>query len=130
MFKNYIYAAMAGLAIGFFTIYIFPTEFELFLWPVLIVAIVYFTAMTQKTSPFWAGFWYALVVAVSITITHLILIKDYLLSHPEEKQRINNYDPDLAPQLALLMVAPVYWLIFGALSGLLAILWTKVQKDN
>ena len=130
MFKNYLYAALAGIAIGLFTIYILPAEFELFLWPMLIVAIGYFAAKAPIKGIFWSGFWYGLVVGISITLTHLSLTNDYLLSHPEEKLQINNYDPGLAPQLALLMAAPVYWLILGALAGLLSILWTKVKKSD
>lgn len=128
MFKNYLYAALAGIVIGLFTTYLLPAEFELFLWALLIVAIGYFAAKAPIKGVFWNGFWYALVVGLSITLTHLARTNDFLLSHPEEKSQINNYDPGLAPQLALLMAAPVYWMVFGALSGLLAILWTKVKK--
>lgn len=130
MYKNFLYAVMAGIAIGLFTIYVLPAEFELFLWPMLVVAIGYFAAKTTDKSYFWIGFWYALAVGISITLTHLVLNSDYLSGHPMEKQQINNYDPGLAPQLALLMAAPVYWLILGALSGLLTILWTKVNKTD
>jgi hypothetical protein len=130
MFNNYLYAALAGIATGLFTIYVLPAEFELFLWPMLIVAIGYFAAKTNSKQPFWKGFWYSLVVGVSITLTHLVLTTDYLLSHPAEKQQIINYDPGLAPQLVLLMSAPIYWLVLGGLSGLLSILWTKVKKTD
>ena len=128
MFRNYLYAIVAGIAIGLFTIYVLPAEFELFLWPMLIVAIGYFTAKINTPKLFWTGFWHGVIVGLSITVTHLVLTSDYLFSHPGEKQQINNYDPGLAPQLALLMQAPIYWLVLGGLSGLLTILWTKVQK--
>lgn len=130
MYKNYVYAALAGIAIGLFTIYILPAEFEIFLWPMLIVTIGYFAAKAPTIGIFWSGFWYALVTGVSITLTHLVLIDDYLAGHPQEKHQINNYDPGLAPQFALLMEAPVYWLILAALSGLLTVLWTKVRKTD
>ena len=130
MFKNYLYAIVAGIAIGLFTIYVLPAEFELFLWPMLIVAIGYFTAKIPSKILFWTGFQHGLVVGISITLTHLILTSDYLSSHPAEKQQITNYDPSLAPQWAMLMQAPIYWLVLGGLSGLLTILWTKVQKSD
>ena len=130
MFRNYLYAIVAGMAIGLFTIYVLPADFELFLWPMLIVAIGYFTAKINTKKPFWPGFWYGVVVGISITLTHLVLTSDYLSSHPAEKQQITNYDPGLAPQWAMLMQAPIYWLVLGGLSGLLTILWTKVQKSE
>lgn len=130
MYKNFLYAIVAGVAIGLFTIYVLPPEFELFLWPMMIVAIGYFGAKANSKSHFWTGFWYALAIGISITLTHLSLISDYLSSHPAEKHQIINYDPGLAPQLVLLMAAPIYWLILGGLSGLMTILWTKVNKAN
>jgi len=130
MFKRYLYASLAGISIGLVTIYVLPAEFELFLWPVLIVVIGYFAARTADQGLFWLGFRDALAVGISISFTHLVLTRDYLLSHPEEKQHIEDYDRNLAPQLVLLMSAPVYWLILGALSGLLAILWAKVNNAD
>lgn len=127
MLKRYLYASVAGISIGLVTIYVLSAEFELFLWPVLVVVIGYFAAKELSKKPFWTGFRYAMIVGISISFTHLILTSDYLLSHPEEKQHIEDYDRNLAPQLVLLMSAPVYWLILGALSGLLTVLWTKVN---
>ncbi|MFD2520003.1 hypothetical protein [Emticicia soli] len=130
MLKRYLYASVAGISIGLVTIYVLPAEFELFLWPVLIVVIGYFAARTADQGLFWLGFRYAIVVGISISFTHLILTNDYFLSHPEEKQHIEDYNRSLAPQLVLLMWAPVYWLILGALSGLLTVLWSKVNKAD
>jgi hypothetical protein len=128
MYKNYLYAVVAGIATGLFTIYVLPAEFELFLWAMLIVAVGYFVAKAHTKSHFMAGFRYGLVVGISVTLTHIVLTSDYLLNHPAEAHQIQGYHPDLAPQLALLMTAPVYWLILGALSGLMTILWTKVSQ--
>lgn len=127
MYRSYLQAALAGLAIRLFTIYVLPAELELLLWSLLIVAIGYFTARAPLKNIFRRRFWHAVIIGISITLTHLILTNDYLRSHPEAKAQINNYAPGLAPQLVLLMAAPVYWLILGALSGLLAILWAKVR---
>jgi hypothetical protein len=129
MFKNYLYAIMAGIATGLFTIYLLPAEFELFIWPMLIVAIGYFTAKIKVKNLFIPGFRYGVTVGISITLTHILLTSDYLLSHPAEKHQLESYSPDLTPQFALLIAAPVYWVILGALSGLLAILWAKANKQ-
>jgi len=96
----------------------------------MIVAIGYFGAKANIKSHFRTGFRYALAVGISITLTHLSLTSAYLSSHPAEKHQISNSYPDLAPQLVLLMAAPIYWLILGGLSGLMTILWTKVNKAN
>lgn len=130
MLKRYLYASVAGISIGLVTIYVLPAEFELFLWPVLIVVIGYFAARIADQGLFWIGFKYAIVIGMSITFTHLILTSDYLMSHPEAKQHVEDYNRSLAPQLVLLMSAPVYWLVLGALSGLLAVLWSKVNKAD
>jgi hypothetical protein len=130
MYKNYLYAIMAGIAIGLFTIYVLPAEFELFLWPMLIVAIGYFAAKAHTKNHFWTGFRYALALGISITVTHLVLTADYLSNHPAEAHQLNSYNSHLAPQLLLLLTAPIYWLILGALSGLMTILWTKVNKSG
>lgn len=130
MYKNYLYAIVAGIAIGLFTIYVLVAEFELFLWPVLIVSIGYFAAKADTKKHFWTGFWYALVLSLSITLTHLILTKDYLENHLAEKQQINARNPSIVPQLVLLIDAPIYWLMLGVLSGLMTVLWTKVNKSQ
>ncbi len=120
---------LSGIAIGIITIYVLPDKLEFFLWPMLMITIGVAIANLYQRGLFQKGFWHGVVVGIGITLTHITLTADYLLSHEEEKEKIEEFS-EVAPQLLLLTVAPVYWLMLGGLSGLMAFLWHRSKKNN
>jgi hypothetical protein len=125
---NWIIIIIAGITVGILTIYFIPAQWEILVWILLILMIGLYTGRKHTNKIFTNAFRNAFVMGITITMTHLKFIDDYFLSHPEELLLIENTFGNFSKTMILLMIAPVYWVILGVLSGLVALLLKKTLK--
>ena len=126
--KLVIGCVLLGVALGLITIYVLTGPWEILLWAVLVGSIGFVVAKSHNTRVFLNGFWYAVLAGVCVTLTHITLIEDYLATHYDEKELIENMGLTASHRLTLLGIAPIYWMILGLLSGFSSIVWKKMRK--
>ncbi|NBA86273.1 hypothetical protein GVN16_10900 [Emticicia sp. CRIBPO] len=112
-----------GVLSGVATIFWLPSGREWLLWMVLVLFTGLFVSKNCFQNYFAGGFYFAVILGMAITATHLMFLKEYLQTHHEEAQWMKNH---YSPYLTLLLTAPLYWLVLGFFSGLSAMGWKKV----
>lgn len=126
-FFPWLVVLITGVTTGMLTIYFIPAQWEILIWLLLVAGIGFFTSRRHDQSLFKHGFRYAFMMGIMITMTHLKFMEDYLLSHPEERLLMETIFEDTSKIIALLLIAPVYWVILGILSGLTSLLWERLR---
>lgn len=108
--------ALAGIA----TLYIVPAKSEIFVW----LALVIVTALASLPFPSRRKFLFSMIFGVvsgmTVTLVHLMLFGRYVETHGEETAAMAEFFHFKSPILPVLIMAPIYWLILGAFTGLLA----------
>jgi hypothetical protein len=118
---------LIGILAGLITIYILPSKYEILLWIALIILSGVITQKNCITRPFRNGFLLAVIIGIAITFTHIFLVNDYLSSHPDEIQQIDELKIGASYRLTLLAIAPGYWIILGLLTGLWTLSLAKLK---
>ena len=126
--KLVIGCALAGVVLGLTTIYVVAGSWEILLWVLVAGSIGFVVAKSHNTRVFLNGFWFAVLTGVCIRLTHIALIADYLATHLDEKEVVENMGLTGSHRLILLALAPIYWMILGLFSGLSSIGWQKLRK--
>jgi hypothetical protein len=126
--KLVIGCVLSGVVLGLTTIYVLTGPWEILLWALLAGSIGFVVAKSHRTRVFLNGFWYAVLAGVCSTLTHITLIGDYLATHHDEKELMENMGLTASHRLTLLGIAPIYWMSLGLLSGLSSIVWLKIRK--
>lgn len=119
---------LLGIVVGITTVFLVPVQFEIVVWLILIIGIGKACSRLFTESLFSKSFMLAALVGISITFTHLIFLDSYLDSHQEEMvtlDQIKIYDSYIA---TFLMIAPVYWLVLGSLSGACSLAFRRFGK--
>ncbi|OJJ13980.1 hypothetical protein BKI52_44750 [marine bacterium AO1-C] len=112
---------IVGIIAGLLTIFVIAARFEIFVWLTIIVGLALYANAFFQASLFKHAFLYAFITGVTITATHLTFLGAYLKSHPEEQQTLTKLGIS-SNYLGLLLIAPIYWLVLGLLTGGLALL--------
>ena len=121
---------LSGMVLGLTTIYVLTGPWEVLLWALLVGSIGFVVAKSHSTRAFLNGFWYAVLAGICITLTHIAFIGDYLATHQDEKELMENMGLTGSLRLTLLGIAPIYWMILGLFSGLSSVVWQKMQKKG
>lgn len=121
-------AVGSGIIAGLVSIYIVPSQVEIGLWLILIIALGAVTQRYLKEKLFLRSFLYGGITGMFVTLMHVLLITDYLASHAQEALAMEEYGFG-SDRLTLLVFAPVYWIMLGLLTGLAAITWRKFRAD-
>lgn len=119
-----------GILAGLVTIYAIPAKYELLLWIVLIIAGGAIAHKNFENHPFRNGFLFAVIIGLSITLTHIVFVNDYLSSHKDELQQIEKIKIANSYRLTLLVLAPIYWAVLGLLTGLCTLLWKRLKTNH
>jgi len=122
--------ALSGMVLGLTTIYVLAGPWEILLWAFVAGSIGFLVVAKNHTRVFLNGFWYAVLTGICITLTHIVLIEDYLATHYDEKELMENMGLGGSHRLTLLAIAPIYWMILGLLSGLSSIVWLKMRRKS
>src|SRR6185436_8797882 len=120
-YKKYLVPIPLGFLTGLLTLFVVPSVFELWLW----LALIFSMALLAKRNfeydrLFRRSFLFAVVTGICITLTHLIFIDKYLAGHAAEMEWMNKLDVLNSTRLSLLVIAPVYWVALGFLTGIIA----------
>ncbi|GEM_PF-4909071 len=118
-----------GVAAGLLTALVIPVDFEILVWFVVIVVIAWLMINTGMVQLFKQAFIHAAITGMGITATHLTFLNAYLASHPEEKEMLSNWGIS-SDYLGLLMIAPIYWMILGLLTGAVALLLIRFTSKT
>ncbi len=126
-FRKYLISVIVGVNTGLITLFLIPSQYEVFVWLVLIIVlgVIYSKIFQQRL--FRYAFTFSVLVGIVITTVHLSFLDIYLENHQEEMATLENIKIYNSYRLTLLMIAPVYWLILGILSGFSALFFKKVQ---
>ena len=118
-----------GIVAGLITIYILSADFEPFLWITLAVAAA---AIAQRNNrpAFRSGFLIAVIIGAAVTLTHILLLDDYRSNHRHEMREIEKIKIADSYSVTLLAMAPIYWVLFGLVTGLVSLLWTRVRRRS
>jgi uncharacterized membrane protein YeaQ/YmgE (transglycosylase-associated protein family) len=119
-FKQIILVILIGIVCGLITTFVVHSQYELLIWFVLIALIGVLGKKFYPDKTFSKTFVFALLVGIVITSTHLTFVKDYLLNHQEETETLNKIRIFNSDRLTLFVIAPVYWIVLGILSGFTA----------
>jgi len=112
---------MVGILAGLLTVFVVAAKYEMLVWLALIVGLALYAHSFFQGPLFKQAFLYALITGAAITATHLAFLSAYLKSHPDEQQMFSKMGVS-SSYLGLLLIAPIYWLILGLLTGGLALL--------
>ena len=116
-----------GTVSGLLTVFIIPAEFEILIWITIIVLIALYSVKSFGTQLFKKTFFNASLTGVVITSIHLIFLNDYLVSHLDEQELLDSFGIH-SDRIGLLMIAPIYWILLGLLTGSLALLLQRFGK--
>jgi len=117
---------VVGIIAGLLTVFVIAAKYEVLVWIVLIIGLALYAHSFFHTALFKQTFLYALISGVAITATHLTFLNAYLKGHPDEQQTLAKMGIT-SDYLGLLLIAPIYWLILGLLTGGLALLIQRLS---
>lgn len=127
-YKKQLTAIPIGVFAGLITIYAIPGRFEILIWLILIVGTGWLGNKYYSGKLLGKTFVFAVLTGISVTLTHITFVNDYLLSHPEETEMLSEIRLLNSDRLTLLMIAPIYWLVLGLLSGFAAIGIRRIRQ--
>lgn len=119
--------AIAGITAGLLSIYVVPAFIEIALWLLLVIVLGAVVERYQANHLFLKSCLYGAIAGMLITLVHVLLLADYLESHPDEAIALEDLGLG-SDQLSLLAMAPVYWIMLGLLTGLSAIVWRRIKR--
>ena len=121
-------ALLLGFVAGLITLFIIPSEFEIFVWLFLILLISIYSQYQFEKSKYKKTFIISVLTGIVIMLTHLYFINQYLLTHREEIQTLDKILINNSYRLTLLIMAPIYWIILGSLTVLMNLVIEKLMR--
>ncbi|MEM8968193.1 MAG: hypothetical protein AAGE93_17375, partial [Bacteroidota bacterium] len=97
-------------------------------WAILIITIVGLCIKFFHQKLFWETFLFSITTGATVTGTHLLFIEAYLESHQAEIIMLDAIKILDSYALTLLLIAPIYWLVLGLFSGLLANMFVALNR--
>jgi hypothetical protein len=124
--------SLFGLAMGFATVSLIPTNLEPFCWLIIFIISAIAIAKYAPGRFFLHGFMVSIVNSVWITAAHCAMFYAYIASHPEYVQAINGLPPDLAlhPRRMMVPIGIISGIIFGIVLGLVAWIAGKIMNRS
>jgi len=122
----FVIALFFGVGAGLTTLFLIQNQFEIFVWLLLIVIISIYSYYQFRSQKYRMTFIISVITGMTITLTHLCFVKQYLITHPNEIQTLDKILISNSYRLTLLMIAPAYWIILGILTLLMTVITEKV----
>ncbi|GAB4341016.1 MAG: hypothetical protein OHK0038_20640 [Flammeovirgaceae bacterium] len=127
---SYIITLIFGITAGLTTLFIIPSQFEVAVWMLLVLFLGILAHYQFDRNPFRNAFVIAIFAGITITTTHLYFIKHYLMTHQEEIETLDKILIKNSYRLTLLMIAPIYWIILGFLTGVSTLALRKTLRTR
>jgi phage shock protein PspC (stress-responsive transcriptional regulator) len=125
---SYIIALTFGVTAGLTTLFVIPSQFEIAVWVLLTLFLGILSHYQFDKYKFRNAFVIAIFAGIAITLTHLYFIKQYLMTHQEEIETLDKILIKGSYRLTLLIIAPIYWIVLGALTGLTNLILGKILR--
>jgi hypothetical protein len=124
--------SLFGLIMAFATISLIPEKVEPIFWLVIFAFCAWVIAKACSGKYFLHGFLVSIVNSVWITIAHILFRATYLAHHPQVASMSAAMPPPLAthPRLAMVIMAPVFGILFGIINGLFALVASKIVNKS
>ncbi|TSD63885.1 hypothetical protein FFF34_015065 [Inquilinus sp. KBS0705] len=117
-----------GLIMAFGTISLIPQNVEPAFWLFIFIFCAIVIARVCPGKYFLHGFLLSLLNSVWITTIHMWFYPSYAAHHPDVAAMSNNMGAYLSthPRVAMLVMAPVFGVVFGLLQGTFAFIASKI----
>jgi hypothetical protein len=120
--------SLFGLAMGFATVFVIPSNIEPAFWLVILLVCAYAIAKKCATGHFVHGLLLGLANSVWITSAHILLFDRYLAGHSREAEMMTRMPMPDSPRLMMALTGPIVGLISGVILGLFAFVAGKLIK--
>ena len=120
--------SLFGLAMGIATVYWIPAGVELVVWFTIFDICAYLIVKRAGGRFFLHGFLLGLIDGVWITSIQILLVKPYLINHPEEAAMISTMPLADSPRLVMLITGVVVALTTAVTLGIFASVASKFVK--
>ena len=128
--KLILQLSLFGLAMAVATISLIPQNAEPIFWLIIFIICAYIIAKKSVKNPFLHGFLVSIVNSVWITAAHAIMFDSYTANHPDMLKMGANMPMADHPQMAMIVMGPVFGVIFGLILGLFSFVASKVIKKK
>jgi len=122
--------SLFGLIMAIATISLIPENVEPVFWLVIFAFGAFVIAKACSGRYFLHGFLVSIVNSVWITAAHIIFRESYLAHHPQIASMNAGMPPFFTthPQLAMVIMGPVFGALFGIINGLFALVASNIVK--
>jgi uncharacterized membrane protein len=123
--KLIIQLSVFGLIMAFASVSLISTKMEPPFW---LMAFIFSAFVIAKVAPgkyFLHGFLVAMVNSIWITLVHLYFYNSYAANHQDIMPMYGAH-----PRRMMLLLGPVFGVMFGIILGLFALIASKVVKKN
>ncbi|OOQ58511.1 hypothetical protein [Mucilaginibacter pedocola] len=124
--KLILQLSLFGLIMAFGTISLIPEPIEPFFWVVIFIFSAVVIAKACPAKHFWHGFLLSLFNSVWITLVHVYFYDKYLPHHPN----MSGFEIGTHPRVMMILMAPLFGIIFGLIQGAFAYIASKLFKPN
>ena len=126
--KLIIQLSVFGLIMALGTISLIPEKIEPAFWLVIFIFCAVVIAKGCTGRYFLHGFVLSLFNSVWITAVHVIAYRSYAAHHPDIATMTDSMGAYLSthPRVAMILMAPVFGIVFGLFQGLFAFIASKV----
>jgi hypothetical protein len=119
-----------GLAMAFATLSWIPAKIEPAFWLVIFVLCAWLIAKNAPGKFFLHGFLVSIVNSVWITAAHVAFFGTYIVNHPEMKEMSTKMPLSDHPRRMMLLMGPVFGVLFGLILGVFALVASKMVKNR
>ena len=120
--------SLFGLAMGIATAYVIPSNIEPLFWLAIFLYCAYAIAKFAGGKNFLHGFLLGIANSVWITGAHVLLSEKYLAGHAQEAAAMQHGPLAAHPREMMLVLGPLFGIVFGVVIGLLALAAGKMVK--
>ena len=120
--------SLFGLAMAVATVFWIPSKIEPVFWLAIFIICAYIIAKNCSGKYFLHGFLVSLVNCVWITAAHVLFFTTYMTNHPEMKTMSAQMPLQNHPRVMMLIMGPLFGVVFGLVLGFFAFIAGKIIK--
>ncbi|MFA6086070.1 hypothetical protein [Mucilaginibacter sp.] len=128
--KLLLQLSLFGLIMAFGTVSLIPQQIEPIFWLVIFCFCAVVIAKAGTGKYFWHGFVLSIINSVWITAVHVLMYKSYATHHPDITKMSGEMPTYFSthPRVAMVLMAPIFGVVFGLIQGLFAFIAAKLIK--
>lgn len=118
--------SLFGLAMAFATVFVISSRIEPFFWLAIFIVCACVIAMNVQRRYFLHGFLTSLVNCVWITTVQVLLFDQYIATHTEEAQMMEQLNLPISPRMLIALTGPVIGVLSGVVLGVFSVIAAKL----